>query len=92
MGELTSSKWNRRICSRSGKNDYKIDLISSMVAHHGFEEAKLWLKGVKENLARRPRAMIEHKSKLSMWDSAIFHQETAISWKDVGQQRTARVG
>ena len=26
-----------------------------MVAHHGFEEAKLWLKGVKENLARRPQ-------------------------------------
>ena len=26
-----------------------------MVAHHGFEEAKLWLKGVKENLARRPK-------------------------------------
>ena len=26
-----------------------------MVAHRGFEEAKLWLKGVKENLARRPQ-------------------------------------
>ena len=26
-----------------------------MVAHHRFEEAKLWLKGVKENLARRPQ-------------------------------------
>ena len=24
--ELTASKWNRRICSRSGKNDYNIDL------------------------------------------------------------------
>jgi iron(III) transport system substrate-binding protein len=53
--ELTSSKWNSRICSRSGKNDYNIDLIASMVAHHGFEEAKSWLKGVKENLARRPQ-------------------------------------
>jgi iron(III) transport system substrate-binding protein len=53
--ELTSSKWNRRICSRSGKNDYNIDLIASMVAHHGLEETKLWLKGVKENLARRPQ-------------------------------------
>ncbi len=53
--ELTSPKWNRRICSRSGKNDYNIDLIASMVAHHGLEETKLWLKGVKENLARRPQ-------------------------------------
>ena len=26
-----------------------------MVAHHRFEEAKLWLKGVKENLARLPQ-------------------------------------
>lgn len=26
-----------------------------MVAHHRFEEAKLWLKGVKDNLARRPQ-------------------------------------
>ena len=26
-----------------------------MVAHQGFEEAKSWLKGVKENLARRPQ-------------------------------------
>ena len=53
--ELTASKWNRRICSRSGKKDYNIDLIASMVAHQGFEEAKSWLKGVKENLARRPQ-------------------------------------
>ena len=48
-------KWNRLIYSRCGKNDYNIDLIASMVAHHGFEEAKLWLKGVKKNLARRPQ-------------------------------------
>ena len=54
LEELTSLKSNRRICSRSGKNDYNIDLITSMVAHHGFEKAKLWPKGVKENLARRP--------------------------------------
>ena len=53
--ELTYSKRNRLICSRSGKNDYNIDLIASMVAHNGFEEAKLWLKGVKESLARRPQ-------------------------------------
>ena len=26
-----------------------------MVTHCGFEEAKLWLKGVKENLARLPQ-------------------------------------
>ena len=47
--ELASSKWNRRICSRSGKHDYNIDLIASMIAHHGEEEARLWLKGLKEN-------------------------------------------
>ena len=52
--ELTSS--NRIVGSaHEVVRMINIDLIVSMVAHHGFEEAKLWPKSVKENLARRPQ-------------------------------------
>ncbi len=93
--ELTSSKWNRRICSRSGKNDYNIDLIASMVAHHGFEEAKSWLKGVKENLARRPqgndraqvKAIYVGQCDISLGNSYYFGAMMA----DTEQQEWARV-
>ena len=78
--ELASSKWNRRICSRSGKHDYNIDLIASMIAHHGEEGGKLWLKGVKENLARRPqgndrsqvKAIYEGQCDISLGNSYYF--------------------
>nr|WP_319517110.1 Fe(3+) ABC transporter substrate-binding protein [uncultured Cohaesibacter sp.] len=52
--ELADPKWQGRICTRSGQHDYTIGLIASMIVHHGAEEAKTWLEGVKANLARRP--------------------------------------
>lgn len=60
-GELTSyeqladPKFKGRICIRSGKNAYNVALIASMIAHHGEEETKKWLEGVKANLARKPQ-------------------------------------
>lgn len=53
--ELADPKWEDRLCTRSGKHPYNIALISSMIAHHGEEEAEKWLEGVKNNLARKPQ-------------------------------------
>ena len=44
-----------KICIRSGKHEYNISLIASMIAHKGYEEAKKWLNGVKLNLAQKPQ-------------------------------------
>ncbi|KAB7613774.1 Fe(3+) ABC transporter substrate-binding protein [Amylibacter sp. SFDW26] len=52
--DLASDKWKGRICTRAGTNAYNLALTSSVIAHHGEEAAKTWLKGVKGNLARKP--------------------------------------
>lgn len=53
--DLADPKWKGRVCTRSGTHDYNIALVSSMIAHHGAEEAKKWLEGLKANLARKPQ-------------------------------------
>lgn len=53
--DLADERWDDRICTRSGKQDYNIALIASMIAHHGEAETEKWLKGLKENLARKPQ-------------------------------------
>lgn len=53
--QLADDKWDNRICTRSGKHPYNIALISSMISHHGEAETEAWLKGVKDNLARKPQ-------------------------------------
>lgn len=53
--QLASPRFKGRICLRSGKHPYNISLIASMIAHHGEAETKAWLKGVKNNLARKPQ-------------------------------------
>lgn len=53
--ELADPKWKGRICTRSGKHAYMVALTASMIAHHGEEYAQKWLRGVKENLARKPQ-------------------------------------
>ena len=53
--ELADPKWDDRICTRSGKHPYNIALFSSMIAHHGEEQAEEWLEGLKDNLARKPQ-------------------------------------
>lgn len=52
--DLADPKWKGRICIRSGTNAYNLALTSAVIAHHGEEGATDWLKGVKENLARKP--------------------------------------
>lgn len=53
--ELADPKWADRICIRSGLHNYNVALLSSMITHHGEEEAAAWLDGVKANLARKPQ-------------------------------------
>lgn len=53
--ELADRKWKGRVCTRSGKHVYMVALTASMIAHHGEKQAKQWLMGLKNNLARRPQ-------------------------------------
>lgn len=53
--DLANPEWEGRICTRSGKHPYNIALFSSMIAHHGEQEAEQWLTGLKNNLARKPQ-------------------------------------
>ncbi|MEM9371564.1 MAG: Fe(3+) ABC transporter substrate-binding protein, partial [Pseudomonadota bacterium] len=52
--DLASDKWKGRICIRSGSNAYNLALISAVEAHNGRDVTKGWLKGIKDNLARKP--------------------------------------
>ena len=53
--DLAKPELEGRVCTRSGKHVYMVALIASMIAHHGEEETKAWLEGVKNNLARKPQ-------------------------------------
>jgi iron(III) transport system substrate-binding protein len=53
--DLADPKWAGRICTRSGTNAYMIGLTSAYLVHHGAEETKTWLEGLKSNLARKPQ-------------------------------------
>ncbi|MBB5721979.1 iron(III) transport system substrate-binding protein [Loktanella ponticola] len=52
--DLASDKWEGRICTRSGLHNYNLALASAVIAHHGEEDAKDWVAGIKNNLARKP--------------------------------------
>jgi len=53
--DLADSKYQGRICTRSGKHAYNIALVSSMIAEHGSAETIVWLEKFKANLARKPQ-------------------------------------
>ncbi|MGH1329265.1 MAG: Fe(3+) ABC transporter substrate-binding protein [Paracoccaceae bacterium] len=53
--DLADPKWKGRICTRSGTHAYMIGLTSAYLKHHGAEETKAWLEGLKANLARKPQ-------------------------------------
>lgn len=78
--QLADPEWEGRICTRSGKHNYNLSLFASMIAHHGEEETRQWLEGVKNNLARTPqgsdrgqvRAISEGVCDLSLGNSYYF--------------------
>jgi iron(III) transport system substrate-binding protein len=53
--QLTDQKWQGRICTRSAKHNYMLSLISSMITANGETATEQWLKGLKDNLARKPQ-------------------------------------
>jgi iron(III) transport system substrate-binding protein len=52
--ELADPKWKGKICTRSGQHVYNPSLLATVIAHKGAAEAEAWIKGVKENMARKP--------------------------------------
>ena len=52
--DLADPKWKGKICIRSGQHYYNLALFGAMVAKHGAEKAKVWLEGLKANLAKKP--------------------------------------
>lgn len=53
--DLANPRFKGRICMRSGKHEYNISLLASVINALGSEKAESWIAGVKENLARRPQ-------------------------------------
>lgn len=64
--DLADPKWQGRICTRPFTNDYNVALTAAYLAHHGPEETKAWLEGVKANLAKKPEGSDRAQVK-SIW-------------------------
>ena len=53
--DLADPKWEGKICTRSGTHPYNLALLSAVIHHHGYDAAKEWAQGLKNNLARKPQ-------------------------------------
>ncbi|WP_373433216.1 Fe(3+) ABC transporter substrate-binding protein [Vibrio anguillarum] len=53
--DLAKPEFKGKICTRSGKHPYNVALVASMIAEQGEASTKVWLEGVKANLARKPQ-------------------------------------
>lgn len=53
--DLADPKWKGRICTRSGTHDYNLGLTAAMIGHHGADQTRTWLEGLKANLAKKPQ-------------------------------------
>ncbi|MDQ1184923.1 Fe(3+) ABC transporter substrate-binding protein [Agrobacterium larrymoorei] len=51
--DLADPKWKGKVCIRSGQHPYNTALFADYIAHYGPEKTEAWLKGVKDNLARK---------------------------------------
>lgn len=52
--DLASPRFKGKICIRSGQHIYNNALIAAAIVHMGEEKAGEWLKGIKQNLAKKP--------------------------------------
>ncbi len=64
--DLANPKWKGRLCMRSGLSDYNVALTAAYLLHHGPEATKIWLQGVKANLAHKPQGVDRDQVK-SIW-------------------------
>ncbi|KAB2540959.1 iron ABC transporter substrate-binding protein [Salipiger aestuarii] len=53
--DLADPKWRGRLCTRSGTHPYNVALAAAHLYHHGADETRTWLEGLKANLARKPQ-------------------------------------
>ncbi|TEW56708.1 Fe(3+) ABC transporter substrate-binding protein [Psychromonas sp. RZ22] len=53
--DLATPEFKGKVCMRSGKHPYNVSLLASIIAHEGEAKAKVWLEGLKANLARKPQ-------------------------------------
>lgn len=53
--DLATPAFKGKVCMRSGKHPYNVSLLASIIAHEGEANAKVWLEGLKANLARKPQ-------------------------------------
>jgi len=53
--DLAAPGMKGRVCTRSGKHAYMVALTASVLAHKGPEASETWLRGLKDNLARKPQ-------------------------------------
>jgi iron(III) transport system substrate-binding protein len=53
--DLTDSKWNGRIVTRTSTNIYNQSLIASMIEILGEAETRVWVSGLIQNFARDPQ-------------------------------------
>ncbi len=64
--DLVNPKWKGRLCMRSGLADYNVALTAAYLLHHGADATKLWLEGLKANLAHKPQGADRDQVK-SIW-------------------------
>ena len=88
--DLAASQWRGRICTRSGKHPYMTALIAATIAHHGEDGARVWLQGVRDNLARKPqgndRAQVKAISEGVCDVAVINHYYMALMLADPEQR------
>lgn len=71
--DLAKPQMKGRVCMRSGKHPYNISLLASIIAARGLDQAEVWLRGLKSNLARRPQGNDRSQVK------AIYQGECDVS-------------
>ena len=52
--DLKNKKWKKRVCMRSSNNVYNQSLISSMIINLGRKRTEDWIKGLVNNLSKKP--------------------------------------
>ena len=53
--ELADAQYKGRICTRSGLHPYNVTLFAEIYTQHGYDKTLTFLKGLKNNLARKPQ-------------------------------------
>nr|WP_209437050.1 extracellular solute-binding protein [Methylobacterium variabile] len=51
--DLADPKWKGKVCLRSGQHPYNTALFAAYLVKHGEAKTEAWLRGLKDNLARK---------------------------------------